>query len=599
MVVKANKRRATKPELTNEIASIERSLLEALFFGGGVKLLTNGDETLKTRGGGKGLLIYDDLERDCHAGSVLDKRKRAVTAREWFLEPASDDAGDVEVANAVKQILENLQFDKLTKDLLDATLKGFSVVELMWEVREKRLVPAVFIARDQRRFTFDTDRRLRMLTREKPFDGEEMPDRKFIVHTYGGKDGSPFGRGLGSKLFWPVFFKRKNITFWLIFNEKFGSPTATGTYPSGSTPGDQAKLLEALQAISQEAGVIVPEGMEIKLLEAARAGAGDGYERLCVYMDSEISKAVLGETLTTTVGNTGGNRALGDVHQEVRMELAKDDADDLSYTLNETLIKWIVELNFPGRTPPQIWRNFEEPADLDAAAARDTKLKQLGWERDDQSFQDTYGAGYTRVKGASPPAVEFAEGTAGEQRARNRADQDAIAEGSVQLAEEWERMLGGRVQEIRTLLDETGDLTLVRQRLTELLDQEPSAEFIEQLTRATFASHLMGRVKRTPAEVELAEARGPNVSVHLPESITHALDVTGMQELAAEMRNTAAQVARTNQDVQRAADSVVDASERMGKGLAEIAKTIAQPVVPVYSSTGKLVGAQRVQKIDK
>ena len=70
-------------------------------------------------------------------------------------------------------------------------------------------------------------------------EGEELPDRKFIIHSVGGKDGSPYGLGVGHRLFWPVFFKRQGISFWLIFAEKFGTPTAVGKYPGGADPGDQ------------------------------------------------------------------------------------------------------------------------------------------------------------------------------------------------------------------------------------------------------------------------------------------------------------------------------------------------------------------------
>ena len=51
-----------------------------------------------------------------------------------------------------------------------------------------------------------------------------------------------------------------------------------------------------------------------------------------------------------------------------------------------------------------------------------------------------------------------------------------------QLAGEWERFIGPRVKELQVLLDETQDLTLFRERLVQLLDAEPSAEFIEALT---------------------------------------------------------------------------------------------------------------------
>jgi len=527
------KKKPTKSELTNEIATIDKAIHQLIFFGGGLKLLINGDDVLRTRSASKGIAIYADLERDAHAGAVLDKRKRAVTAREWYVEPASEDAGDKEVADFVEKTLKNLRFDRITKDLLDATLKGFAVVEIMWGVVNNRLVPVKVIDRDQRRFIFDIDRNLRLLSQARPLEGEELPDRKFILHTVGGKDGTPYGLGVGQRIFWPVFFKRQNLSFWLIFNEKFGTPTAKGTYPRGATEQEQTKLLNALRAISQEAGIIIPEGMEVELLEAARTGSADGYERLCAYMDAQISIAVLGETLTTTVGNTGGNRALGEVHEEGRMELAKDDADELSATLNDTLIRWIVEYNFPSRPPPAVWRDFAQQEDLNTLAERDKKLSEIGFERTPESVLEIYGPGYVKIEREPPTAnpnghssvatqphqataqfreptrgflsrlsaalaqvLGFAEGGIEDQRARNRDDQRTIAQASEQLAGEWAKFIGPRVKELQVLLDETQDLALFRERLTQLLDADPSVDFVETLTRATFASHLAGRLPR-------------------------------------------------------------------------------------------------------
>lgn len=514
----------TKDELKREIASIDRSISELLLYGGDEKILINADSVLRARGGGKGLDIYDDLERDAHTGAVLDKRKRAVSAREWGVKPSSDDPIDVKAAELCKSALAQLKFDQLTKDLLDAVLKGYAVVELIWRVQDSFLVPTMAIKRQAKRFVFDIERRPRLLTKNSMLTGEALPDRKFIVHTVGGTDGSPYGLGLGHRLFWPVFFKRQNISFWLVFNDKYGSPTAKGTYPPSASETEQNKLLNTMRAISRDAAIVIPEGMVVELLQAAKAGM-DGYERLCHYMDSEISKAVLGETQTTTVGNTGGNRALGEVHNEVRMELAKDDADTLSYTLNETVIRWISEYNFPGRKPPTIWRDFDEPDDLDTVAERDVKLKGLGWERTDESFAETFGPGYRRVAAVvpgptasvDPQQAAFAESprlvdrvrsavmrvlgfaevsTVEKQQARNRDAQQAIASNAADLAANWETLSGERMRQLQAMLDETGDLAQFRERLQEFIDQPPSGELVESIARATFSSRLAARLPK-------------------------------------------------------------------------------------------------------
>lgn len=519
-----------KTALKQEIATYANDITYPQFFGALLKVLANQDETLLTRGGGRGLKIYDDIERDAHAYAVLNKRKSAVISREWNVDPASDSARDRAIADEIKQWLSDLKFDRLCKDLLDATLKGYAVAEIMWARRGNRIVPTHYFARDQRRFVFDSDRRLRLLTPRDQFNGELMPPGKFVVHTVGGKDGTPYGLGLGSKLFWPVFFKRQDITFWLVFADKFGTPTARGTYPAGTGTTEQKNLLASLQAIRQDSSIIMPEGMQVDLLEAKRTGAGDFYERLARYMDEQMSEAVLGETLTTTVGSRGGNRALGEVHNEVRLEVAKEDADMLSDTLNETLIKWCVERNWPGAQPPTVWREFSEPEDLKVRAERDEILDRMGWELEEERFIEIYGDGYRRKAAALPasgmPAAPnddnepgdpdlpafaeqrglfrrflhwlgFAESDAVQAgRARNRANQQELAEAADVSAQNWETLMQQRVDDLYAMLDDTGDLALFRERLDELLTAEPPPAVVDSVARAQFAAHVLGRGKQ-------------------------------------------------------------------------------------------------------
>lgn len=510
--------------ITDEIASIRREV-NRMFYGG--VLQPNQDDTLQTRGGAKGLKIYQELKRDAHAGAVLAKRKLAVTSRPWDVLPAEEGGADKKVADVVKRALEHLTFNSVCKRLLEANLTGYAVSEVMWEVRDGLVLPARLKARDPRRFVFGVDDELRLLTREQMLIGEEMPARKFVVHRRGADDDSPYGTGLGSMLFWPVFFKRNGITFWLTFADKFGSPTAVGRYPTGAGKPEQTKLLQALGAISQDAGVIVPEGMVIELLEAKRSGGIDTYEKLVRYMDEQISKAVLGETMSTTAASTGLGSNQAGVQNDVRLEVAQDDSDELCETLNDTLVRWIVEFNFPSAQPPKVQREFSEPEDTAKLATRDKTLFDMGWEPDEQYIQRTYGEGWTK-KAAPPPGppmfipgmpgmpgqqqpqagpaeqgddateVDLADGAplgkGSEQRAFSKARQAALTAGAEALAGEWQALVRKPVEDVLALAESSGgDLVQFRERLTQLLDAKPDPDAVQRIAQAAFAANVMGR----------------------------------------------------------------------------------------------------------
>lgn len=334
-------------------------------------VLQHADETLIQQGNGKGLAIYDEIERDTHAYAMLQKRKKTLTARAWEVQPGGDRPIDKDAALLVEAVFKALPFDRMCEDLLDATLKGYAVSETVWTREGDYILPRTVLAHDQRRFVFDQAWKPRLLTWTDAREGIPLPDRKFLIHRYGVKGNNPYGLGLGTRLFWAVLFKREGVTFWAHFLEKFAGPTVVGKTPIGSMPDEQNRLLNSLSQVRTSSAVIVPIGTDLEFLEAARSGSVS-YEQWLAYWDRQISICVTGETLTTQVGESGGNRALGEVHQEMLEMLVDSDADLLSETLRDQLVQWIVDYNLPGGALPTIWR--PRPKNEDAlATTRQTK----------------------------------------------------------------------------------------------------------------------------------------------------------------------------------------------------------------------------------
>lgn len=466
--------------------------------------ITPDDSTLASRGQGKGFALYDELERDGQVWAVLQKRRAALIARPWEVEPADDTPAARRAADLVTAQLKALGVEGLVEELLGALLKGVGIVEILWDATADGIAPIAAKGRDPRRFAFQAatdaagriDHALRLLTRAQPLDGEPVPERKFIVHRFGRRYDNPWGLGLGHRLFWPVFFKRKGVGFWLGALEKFGQPTALGRYPPGTPEAEQKKLLAALQAIATDAGVAVPEGMSIELLEAKRSGTFESYRDLAQYMDAEISKIVLGETLTTAVGESG-SRALGDVHNEVRLELTRADADQLSRTLNATLVRWIVELNLPSAPQPRLWWDVSEPEDLAALAARDEALVRIGYRPTLDRVTELYGEGYAPID-AAPPAqpapVRGADGVLAAFReaapAPPRDAADALTDQLGALLAEGEDPL---VAALAALVERASSLEQVRDGLVALLPEISDARLAELMARALIVANLQGR----------------------------------------------------------------------------------------------------------
>jgi phage gp29-like protein len=410
-----------KPNL-DEIATYQNDITQ-YYIG---KVLTNPDTVLSTEAAGQGLKIYAELERDDRVYSEMQKRKLAVIGKEWSIEPASEDAQDVKIAEFVEQNFKELKFDRACEELLDGILMGFKPCEIMWDYSEGDIWIKEYLGRDPRRFTFGLENQLRLLTRTNMLEGEEVPNRKFQLFRFGEKNNNPFGMGLGNKIYWPVWFKKNGVKFWAVFLEKFGQPTPWGKYPPGTEKSKQDDLLDALKAMQTDQCIITPDTMMVELLEAARTSSVDSYEKWGNFWNTAITLVILGQTATTegTPGKLGAETARSDVRQEY----VKADSDRLSEWLNDQSIKWLVDYNFPDvKKYPKFWKQVEPPEDLEKLS----KVHQvvLPWLDDvpKKFVHDTYSIPSLEgdeepliIKPASSIPFGFATGTVPNYR-RSRA----------------------------------------------------------------------------------------------------------------------------------------------------------------------------------
>jgi len=488
----------TKKPITDEIATAEKDID---VFAGWIKRLENPDPTLRTEAHGKGLKLYDEVDMDPHAGSVLQTRYLAVVGKDWDILPAksatklgrpSATPQEVRIADFVKETLLECNFDQARHEIMQAVLYGFYTSEVLWTLHNGAVSIKKIIGKHPRRFSFTIDRTLRLLTPQNMIDGEEVPDRKFITFTYADSD-NPYGKGLGQKLWWPVWFKKHGIKFWLIFLEKFGMPTAVGKYPSGTEPGQQQALLDAIDAMQNETGVKIPDTMTIDLLEAARRGDAT-YGKLCDYMDAQISKAVLGQTASTegTPGKLGSEEERG----QVRQDILEADADLLDSCLNESLIRWIVDYNFPGVVEyPRIKTHAEHKPDLKERSEIDkTIASDIGVPIGRKYFYETYGIPepaddeeIVEVPSKSPPMAFAAKS------ARYTPEQENI-EGLVgESVDHADKAMKGLQEPVKKLITKAKSLEEIRDGLYGLYSHMDQKDLEELVARAMYIAELYGR----------------------------------------------------------------------------------------------------------
>lgn len=455
------------------------------------------------------LVLAEEMEeKDPHYAAVLGTRKRAVSGLPVGVEAASDEPRDIELADAVRELTEAPEFGDLLDDLLDALGKGFSVAEPIWQLEGGQLWPVRYEWRDPRWFQFDKTTGRTLLIREEGGDGREIPPGKLIVHQPRLKSGLPIRGGVARLVAVSFMCKAYGVKDWMRYAELFGMPLRIGRYGPGAKPDDIAVLRRAVAQLAADAAAILPEGMKIDFQEIANAAGGaELFERLAEWLDKQISKAVLGQTMTT---DDGSSQSQANVHNDVRIDILKADAKQLAATLNRDLVRVFVDLNFgPQERYPRIVLQVNEPEDLKALADALTPFIDRGLAVEQSVILDRFGlpapaegAELLRPQSgqSAPPAVGLNSEQAcrcvqcGNQRKALNAEQprDALDELADEAAAEWQPVLRPLLDPLQQLAEQAEDFDEFRARLPELLEQMDDSALIEHLARAAFRARGMG-----------------------------------------------------------------------------------------------------------
>lgn len=319
------------------------------FTGSGNTIVRPGDDLLLNKGGNRALIIYQRLLFDEQVQGCFSKLCQEVTSRPWYVEEYSGKPGDLAVRDFVAEVLEEMPLDDIYKGLAESLITGFSVGEVMWKKTKRGVIPFDVRMRDQRRFVFQEEEdaqtgfTMRCLTFNRMFEGVELPQRKFIVSRYYvSHNGDPYGSAMGRILYPLVKFRRRAIESYVLYGDRFATPTAVAKAPLSASTTELDTLYDHLSNLSQETALILPEGYELEFINPA--GSPDVFKSLIDYVDREISLLICGENEAGQA--EAGSRASSQVANTVRVVKASELSEMLSHTLTKTLIRWIVDLNF-------------------------------------------------------------------------------------------------------------------------------------------------------------------------------------------------------------------------------------------------------------
>ena len=315
----------------------------------------------------------------------LGKLKQAVSSMEYVVHPFTE--GDEEPTSSAQEKADFVEdalfgmhgdvarqehdFEQTLEDITDSLIAGFTVMEVYWEQRNGGIVPQCTRWLPARYYRYpyvldDIDRL--MLNPSGMLGGTQLvdfPPYKFLVCVKQSHANHPvFTSPMRCLTAWWLA-SRFGLEWFMSYAQLFGIPQRIAYYQ----PGDDVvyqKLVQMMRNSATATWGVYPVNTKVEVLGTA-GGTGQHMpqERLVDEADKVCDIMLLGQTLTTEVRESGGNRALGMVHHKVMDEILEAASRYVAKVITTQLIPGIVQYNFGSIDElPVLAPVIKDPVDL-------------------------------------------------------------------------------------------------------------------------------------------------------------------------------------------------------------------------------------------
>lgn len=279
------------------------------------------------------LQLYQQAILDAHVTACIQQRKNIILASEFNV--YNKDGSENEEKS---KILKAKWFLDFIGYALDSIYYGHSLIQFddiinrngMDEFKEVELVPRQYVRPETHVVTEAT----------ATFEGVDYLELPYINWCIG--VGEKRDLGLLLKITPLVIWKKNAIGAWAEYIEKFGSPMRIGKTNSNDldSVNNMQNMLENMGTSSW--GLFKSDDL-IELVESSSSDAFNVFDKMIDRCNSEISKLILGQTMTT---DDGASRSQAEVHERVLDNVGYSDKQFLYNVNNNQLIPMLNALGF-------------------------------------------------------------------------------------------------------------------------------------------------------------------------------------------------------------------------------------------------------------
>ncbi len=315
--------------------------------------------------------LYRDILSDSQIQSEFVKRKGAILGDEITLMPWDKlNPDDVAAKDFCKTLISEPPFASSLSWFLNATIYPVAIVEKqyqylggLWQLSALHRVHYQLLDWSLGYLRIrDTDSDGHLL------NSYTIPDpARYMVHR--GVDlpvPDQWGGPMRALLFWWLL-RSKSRQWWADFIERYGQPILLGKY---SDPAGKRTLEKAFAVAVRLGGLVISKGTEAEIVSASVSDTSNSHERFIELCNREISKLIVGQTLSSNVQATGMGDGTANLQGQVRDDLRKMDAKLLADTYRHQLFPQALQINGYRGRPPKILFGADSAAE--AAALQST-----------------------------------------------------------------------------------------------------------------------------------------------------------------------------------------------------------------------------------
>jgi phage gp29-like protein len=321
-------------------------------------------------------LLAEQMERNPRIFGALNTRCLAMQGLPFEVEPNED--GDARRSGSVAREVEKRWWDLAPEEVLGdllrwAVLLGVAIAEVVWDTSGARWMPTLVPVHPALVRWDDTQGAWLVRTTTGEVRVEPGTGR-WLVLSY--TTARPWMRGVVRCLALEDKIRTESVRDWARWSERHGTPIIVAKTPARASDADKEAFFDGLSDLgSGGTTVLAPQGESaeasfgLDLIEAKTAEASKGFQALIQLVADDAAIAILGQNLTQET--KGGSLAAAKVHERVRADYLKADAELLATALRRDVLEPWALLNFGDASlaPWPCW-DADEPEDTAAIVSQ-------------------------------------------------------------------------------------------------------------------------------------------------------------------------------------------------------------------------------------